>query len=103
MATASPINVTMFRAYCETAVTRLSRNVPARPPTMVQIPIPSGRPAATTVPKMISSRISVTGNVTVSARVRSLSSVVLKSRLIGTFPVPTTVRPLGRTAARSAV
>ncbi len=92
----------MFSAYCETSVNRLRKKVPARPPTIVRMPAPRGRPAATIEAKMTTSRISVTGSVTVSARCRSLSSVVLKAWLIGTKPVPVTVRVDDLTAPRSA-
>ena len=50
--------------------------------------MPSGNPAATTDAKMMTSRIKVTGRVTVSARCRSDSSVVLNAWLTGTKPVP---------------
>ena len=93
----------MFRAYCETSVKRLRKNVPARPPTMVSTPTPSGSPAATTEAKMTTSKMSVTGSVTVSARCRSLSNVLLKASLTGTKPVPVTVSELELTWPRSAL
>ncbi len=80
----------MLIAYCETSVNRFSRNVPPMPPTMVRMPMPRGRPAATTDAKMITNSSSVTGRVTYSARCRSDSRVLLKAWLIGTKPVPVT-------------
>ena len=95
MATARPISVMMLIAYCDTSVNRARRNVPARPPRIASTPTPSGRSAAITDAKMITSMISVIGSARYSARCRSDSNVLLKARLIGTFPVATMVNGPG--------
>ena len=92
----------MLSAYCETSVTRLSAKVPPSPATIARAPTPIGSPAAITLPKMARSRTRAMGSDTFSARCRSLSRVVLKAWLIGTFPVPLTVREPGCTSCRSA-
>ena len=71
MATPRPTRVTMLRAYVETSVKRARSSVPATPPTTAAAPTPTGKRAATRVPKTINSRISETGMEVVSARVRS--------------------------------
>lgn len=68
MATPRPMSVTTLSAYCETSVNRVSMNVPAIPPTTARTPTPSGKSAATTVPKTRSSRINASGRETISAR-----------------------------------
>ena len=90
----------MLSAYCETSVKRLRKKVPPMPPTMVRMPTPSGRPAATIVAKMRTRRMSVTGRVTVSARCRSDSRVLLKAWLMATKPVPVTASVLEWTFPR---
>ena len=81
----------MFSAYCDTSVNRFKKKVPPIPPRMVSMPTPMGSPAATRPAKIRTSRISVTGSDTYSARWRSVSSVVLNAWLTGTKPVPVIV------------
>ncbi len=90
----------MLIAYWDTSVKRFRKNVPPMPPTMVRMPTPSGSPAATIDAKMRISRIKVTGSVTVSARCRSASSVLLNAWLMATNPVPVTVSELEWTFER---
>ena len=91
----------MFVAYCETSVNLLRKNIAPSPPTIVRTPTPSGRLAAINVAKMRMRRSSVMGRETNSARWRSLSSVVLKARLMGTNPVPVIESVEDLTSSRS--
>ena len=84
--------VVRLRAKIETVVTSASSRRTRNVPMIDSTPIPSGRPAATTLPKTITSRSRVIGMATDSARARSFSTVVPIWRKTSAWPPTRTSR-----------
>ena len=78
--------VVRLRAKIETVVTSASSRRTRNVPMIDSTPIPTGRPAATTLPKTITSRSRVIGMATDSALARSFSTVVPIWRKTSAWP-----------------